>query len=99
MFCNNDNYDLDSAQSKIDNAKRLINLQIQVESLKNVLVAKGIISELDINAAKQFIMNDKVVKNTLEALEQTEQKINTYKNNPEQHLKDLLEAKLNGTIK
>ena len=99
MFSNNDNYDLDSAQSKIDNARRLINLQIQVDALKNVLIAKGIISELDINATKQFIMNDEAVKNALEILEQAEQKVNMYKNNPEQHLKDLFKAKMDGTIR
>lgn len=99
MFSNNDNYDLDSAQSKIDNARRLINLQIQVDALKNVLVAKGIISELDISATKQFIMSDETVKSTLEALGQAEQRVNMYKNNPEQHLKDLLKAKMDGTIR
>lgn len=99
MFSNNDNYDLDSAQSKIDNAKRLINLQIQVDALKNVLIAKGIISELDIDASKQFIMNDEAVKKALEVLRQAEQKVNIYKNNPEQHLKDLLKAKMDGTIR
>ena len=99
MFSNNDNYDLDSAQSKIDNAKRLINLQIQVDALKNVLIAKGIISELDIDASKQFIMNDEVVKKALEVLRQAEQKVNIYKNNPEQHLKDLFKAKMDGTIR
>ena len=99
MFSNNDNYDLDSAQSKIDNAKRLINLQIQVDALKNVLIAKAIISELDIDASKQFIMNDEAVKKALEVLRQAEQKVNIYKNNPEQHLKDLFKAKMDGTIR
>ena len=58
MFSNNDNYDLDSAQNKVDNAKRLINLQIQIKTLENVLIAKGIITELDLNATKQYVMND-----------------------------------------
>ena len=98
MFSNNDNYDLDSAQNKIDNAKRLINLQIQIEAIKNVLIAKGLISELDIDASKQFIMKDENIRNYIEQLNLAEQKINTYKNNPEQHLRDLLNAKINGNM-
>lgn len=99
MFSNNDSYDLDSAQNKIDNAKRLINLQIQIEAIKNVLTAKGIISELDIEASKQFIMKDESIRNYIKQLNLAEQRINTYKNNPEQHLKDLFKAKMNGNIR
>ena len=99
MFSNNDNYDLDSAQSKIDNAKRLINLQIQIKTLENVLIAKGIISELDLNATKQYVMNDENIKYSMQQIRAAEDKITQYKNNPEQHLRDLLNAKMNGTIK
>lgn len=99
MFSNNDNYDLDSAKSKVDNAKRLINLQIQIKTLENVLIAKGIISELDLNATKQYVMNDEEIKYYMQQLKVVEDKITQYKNNPEQHLRDLLNAKMNGTIK
>ena len=99
MFSNNDNYDLDSAKSKVDNAKRLINLQIQIKTLENVLIAKGIISELDLNATKQYVMNDEEIKYYMQQLKAVEDKITQYKNNPEQHLRDLLNAKMNGTIK
>ena len=99
MFSNNDSYDLDSAQSKIDNAKRLIYLQIQIKAIQDVLTAKGILTELDIESAKQYAMNDSKIKTYLEQLQQVEQKINTYKNDPEQHLKDLFKAKMDGTIR
>ena len=99
MFSNNDNYDLDSAQNKVDNAKRLINLQIQIKTLENVLIAKGIISELDLNATKQYVMNNEEIKYYMQQLKAVEDKITQYKNNPEQHLRDLLNAKMNGTIK
>ena len=99
MFSNNDNYDLDSAKNKVDNAKRLINLQIQIKTLENVLIAKGIITELDLNATKQYVMNDEEIKYYMQQLKAVEDKITQYKNNPEQHLRDLLKAKMNGTIK
>lgn len=99
MFSNNDNYDLDSAKNKVDNAKRLINLQIQIKTLENVLIAKGIITELDLNATKQYVMNDEEIKYCMQQLKAVEDKITQYKNNPEQHLRDLLNAKMNGTIK
>lgn len=99
MFSNKDNYDLDSAKNKVDNAKRLINLQIQIKTLENVLIAKGIITELDLNATKQYVMNDEEIKYYMQQLKAVEDKITQYKNNPEQHLRDLLNAKMNGTIK
>lgn len=99
MFSNNDSYDLDSAQSKIDNARRLINLQIQIKTIENILIAKGLISELDITATRQFVINDESVKKNLTELKIVEEKIANYKNNPEEHLRDLLKAKMNGTIK
>lgn len=99
MFSNNDNYDLDSAQNKVDNAKRLINLQIQIKTLENVLIAKGIITELDLNATKQYVMNDEEIKYYMQQLRAVEEKITLYKNDPQQHLRDLFNAKMNGTIK
>lgn len=99
MFTNNDNYDLDSAQHKIDEARRLLNLQVQIKTLENTLIAKGVISELDLKAAEQYVLQDETLKQGLEQLNIAERKIKEYKADPQKHLQDLLKAKINGTIK
>lgn len=99
MFTNNDNYDLDNAQNKIDEARRLLNLQVQIKTLENTLIAKGLISELDLNAARQYVLQDDNLKQRLEQLKAAENKIQEYKVNPQKHLQDLLKAKMEGKIK
>lgn len=98
MLTNNDSYDLDSAQNKLDQAKEILDIKIQIKTLEQVLIAKGIISKLDLDAAETYILQDPKIQEYILQINAVEDKIKMYKNNPEQHLRDLLKAKMNGTI-
>ena len=48
---------------------------------------------------RNTVKSSSLYKPLYDYFESAEQKVNYYKNNPEQHLKDVLAAKMNGTIK
>lgn len=98
MLTNNDNYDLDSAQNKLNQAKEILDVKIQIRTLEQVLIAKGVISKLDLDAAEKYILQDSKIQEYMLQIAAIEDKIKMYKNNTEQHLRDLLKAKMNGTI-
>ena len=99
MFSNNDNYDLDSAKNKLDQAKEILNIKIEIKMLEQVLIAKGVMSKFDLDAAKKYVVSDPNIQEYMLQIAAIEDKIKMYKNNPEQHLRDLFNAKMNGTIK
>ena len=74
-------------------------MRIQVEVLKLLLEKKGIVSQSDIEACEAYLKTQPEIMVLYEAIATAERKINEYKVNPQQHLRDLLNAKINGTIR
>ena len=99
MFNNSDFYNLDSAENKVRNAKFLMELSVELEAVEKILEQKGIMVESDLLATKEYIKSLPEMKKTIDTLNNYEESINNYKNNPEQHLRDLLNAKMRGDIK
>ena len=73
-------------------------LRIQVEALKLLLDKKGIASQSDIEACITYLKTQPEIMMMYETITTAERKINEYKANPQQHLRDLLNAKINGNI-
>lgn len=99
MFRNSDYYDLDSAQKSVAEKKLMLDLYIKNMAIIELLKQKGIVTDLDIEACENYVKSSTKVKIAMEGIQQSKDKINEYQRNPEQHLKDLFAAKMNGTIK
>lgn len=99
MFSNNDFYNLDDATKTLTNKKLLLEMYMKMESLAQILIKHGITNESEIEACENYVKTLPHIKVMIEEMERVESKINSYKSDPQQHLRDLMNAKLNGHIK
>lgn len=99
IFSRDANYDMDSALNEINEKKLLLDVKVETQLILQLLVSKGITTREEVSAMREKVKKSPNYKPLYEYFEQAEQKANYYKNNPEQHLKDVFAAKMNGTIK
>jgi len=99
MLSRNANYDMDTALNEINEKKLLLDVKVETQLILQLLVSKGIATREEVSSMREKVKNSTNYKPLYEYFEMAEQKAEYYKNNPEQHLKDVLAAKMNGTIK
>lgn len=99
MFSNNDFYNLDDASKTLKNNKLILDMYIKLETLTQLLIKHDITNELEIEACENYLKSLPRFKTMIDEMTKVEQKINSYKGNPQQHLKDLMSAKLTGQIR
>lgn len=99
MLSRNANYDMDTALNEINEKKLLLDVKVETQLILQLLVSKGIVTREEVSAMREKVKNSQNYKPLYEYFERAEQKAEYYKNNPEQHLKDVFAAKMNGTIK
>nr|WP_300850876.1 hypothetical protein [uncultured Acetatifactor sp.] len=98
MLSRNANYDMDTALNEINEKKLLLDVKAETQLILQLLVSKGIATREEVSSMREKVKNSPNYKPLYEYFEMAEQKAEYYKNNPEQHLKDVLAAKMNGTI-
>lgn len=99
MLSRNANYDMDTALNEINEKKLLLDVKVETQLILQLLVSKGIVTREEVSNMRNTVKNSSLYKPLYDYLEGAEQKANYYRNNPEQHLKDVFAAKMNGTIK
>lgn len=99
MLSRNANYDMDTALNEMNEKKLLLDVKVETQLILQLLVSKGIATREEVSSMREKVKNSPNYKPLYEYFEMAEQKVEYYKNNPEQHLKDVLAAKMNGTIK
>lgn len=98
MLSRNANYDMDEALAEMKEKKLVLDTKVETQLILQLLVAKGIITREEVSAMREKVKNSPKYRASYEYLESAEKKAKYYKSNPEQHLKDILNAKMNGTI-
>jgi len=99
MFSNNDFYNLDDASKTLRNLKMMVDINIKLETLTQLLIKHGVTNDLEVEACENYIKTLPHIKAMLNEMQQTEATINNYKANPQQHLRDIMTAKMNGQIR
>lgn len=99
MLSRNANYDMDTALNEINEKKLLLDAKVETQLILQLLVSKGIVTREEVSSMREKVKNSTNYKPLYEYFEMAEQKAEYYKNNPEQHLKDVFAAKMNGSIK
>ena len=99
MLSNNANYNMDTALDEINQKKLLLDVKVETQLILQLLAQKGIVTREEVSVMRNKVKNSPNYKPLYDYFEQAEKKANYYKANPEQHLKDVLAAKMNGTIK
>ena len=99
MLTNNANYNMDEALHEIEEKQLILDAKIDSQVVLQLLVKKGIVSREEVAEMRKTVANFPKYKATIEYLESAKQKAKYYQNNPSEHLRDLLKAKMDGTIK
>lgn len=99
MLSRNANYDMDTALNEINEKKLLLDVKVETQLILQLLVSEGIVTREEVSVMREKVKSSQNYKPLYEYFDRAEQKAEYYKNNPEQHLKDVLAAKMNGMIK
>lgn len=98
MISNNANYDMDTAIKEASLQGALIDLKVETQVILQILVANGLTTKEEIDSMRSKIKNSSKYKAIYESINNIVEKAEYYKNNPEQHLKDLLQMKMDGKL-
>lgn len=99
MLSRDANYNMDTALNEINVKELLLDVKVETQVILQLLVQKGIVTREEVSEMRKKVKNSSMYKPVYDYFEHAKQTANYYKDNPEQHLKDLLAAKMNGTIK
>lgn len=92
-------YNLEDSNNELIQKEAIFNAQVDTQVVLQLLIDKGICTREEILQHRNKVKSLPKYKATEEYLKNTKESINYYKNNPQQHIKDLFKGKMDGTIK
>lgn len=99
MLSNNANYHMDDAINEIEQLQLILDSKIDSQVILQLLVQKGIVTREEVAEMRKKVSSSPKYKASLDYLENAKKQAQYYKDNPKAHLKDLFNAKMNGTIR
>jgi len=93
------NYNPEDALQELLIQKRILECAIDIQSLLRILVDKGIITKDEMQLSRQEVRNSQRYKMAMDDIERQETGFKRAKDNPEEYLKALFKAKIDGKIK
>lgn len=96
MFSRNANYYMDDALQEINDKKLLLDVKVETQVILQLLVSKGIVTREEVSKMRETVKGAPQYRMLYEYFDQAESKASYYKDHPEEHLKDLMNAKLKG---
>ncbi len=94
----NANYDLDTASQELMMQENILKCLVDIQVTLQLLVEKGIVTREEVSVMRNKVRSREPYKSTSDYIIRAKESVDYYKQNPEQHLKDLFKAKLDGKI-
>lgn len=98
MLSRDANYNMETAIQEINDKKLLLDVKVETQTILQLLVAKGIVTREEVVETRNRVKNSPNYKPLYEYLENAANTVKYYKENPEQHLRDLFKEKMEGKI-
>lgn len=92
-------YKPDEALHELMMQETIMNLAVDIQALLRILVEKGTITRDEVNAYREEVRNSPKYKPTLDAIKREKDGFTAAKQNPEEYLKAIFKAKMDGKIK
>lgn len=99
MLSNKANYNMDDALNEISQKKLLLDVKVETQTILQLLVSKRIVAREEVTEMRERVKNSSMYKPLYDYFDNAEKTAKYYKENPEQHLKDIFSAKMDGRIK
>nr|WP_302143151.1 hypothetical protein [uncultured Schaedlerella sp.] len=94
----NANYDLDTASQELIMQRNIMKCLVDTQVILQLLVEKEIVTREEVSVMRDVVRSREPYKSTSDYIKKARETVEYYKQNPEQHLKDLFKAKLDGRI-
>lgn len=92
-------YKPDEALHELMMQETIMNVAVDVQTLLRILVDKDIIARDEVNVYRKEVRNSPKYKLTLDAIKREKEGFTAAKQNPEEYLKAIFKAKMDGKIK
>ncbi len=100
MAVSNDSYyKPDEALHELMIQETIVNVAVDVQALLRILVEKEIITREEVKAYREEVRNSPKYKPVIEDIERQRAGFQAAKDNPQEYLKAILKAKMNGDIR
>ncbi|MCI8795308.1 MAG: hypothetical protein HFG89_00420 [Dorea sp.] len=100
MSVSNDNfYKPDEALHELRTQETIMNIAVDAQSALQILVDKGVVSREEVAVYRERVRNSPRYKPVLEQIDRQKRAFQTAKENPQDYLKALIQAKMDGRIK
>ena len=100
MPVSNDNYyKPDQALHELTTQQTIVDIAVDVQALLRILVDKGITTKEEVNKYREEVRNSPKYKPVLDEIQRQRQLFQAAKNNPDEYLKALFNAKMDGKIR
>lgn len=100
MSVSNDNfYKPDEALHELQTQETIMNIAVDVQTTLQILVDKGVVSREEVAVYREKVRNSPRYKPVLEQIDRQKKAFQTAKENPQDYLKALFQAKMDGRIK
>lgn len=100
MAVSNENYyKPDQALHELMAQQTIVDCAVDIQVLLRILVDKEIITREEVNRYREEVRNSPKYKPVLDDIQRQRQAFQAAKDNPQEYLKALLKAKMDGTIK
>lgn len=99
MLSRDANYNMDQALSEIGNMKNIIDTKVETQVVLQLMVEKGIVTREEVANMRAKVKSQPYYKAAYDYLDGAKKKAEYYKSNPQDHLRDVLNAKMNGDIR
>ena len=95
---NNNYYKPDEALHELMIQETIVNVAVDVQALLRILVEKEIITREEVNQYREEVRNSPKYRSVIEDIQRQKAGFQAAKDNPEEYLKALFKAKMNGNI-
>jgi FKBP-type peptidyl-prolyl cis-trans isomerase (trigger factor) len=92
-------YNMDESKQDLVKLEALFNAQVDTQVILQLLIDKGICTRSEINLHREKVKELPKYKATADYIKQSKETVDYYNKNPEQHLRDIFKAKMDGKIK
>lgn len=96
MLSRDANYDMSKALSEIEMKRLLLDVKVETQVILQLLVKHNIIEPEEVQEMRQIVKSSRNYRSVYEYLDKAKDTANYYKENPQEHLQELLRRKING---
>lgn len=92
------NFNMNLALDEINMKKLVLDVKVETQTILQLLVEKEVVTRAEVQQMREIVKKSPRYKSLYDYFNQAEQQAQYYKDNPQEHLKAVMNAKMNGKL-